>query len=106
MGQVEYRIGVDRAVPDLPQRVVLGAEPPQREGLDAQGAGRAHLVQDGDRIQEPDLMADMRVVVVVGEVDIERIGIELDLRFGIVRVLPRFLGGLLLRRQDLGHEML
>jgi len=106
MRQVEQRIGVDRSVPYSPQRVVLGAQPPQREGLDAQRSRRAHLVQHRHRVQEPHLVTDVRIVVVVGEVDVERVGIELDLRFRIVRVLPCLLGRLLLHRQDLGSRLL
>ena len=104
--QVEHRIGMDRLFPYLPHRVVLGSQPPKGEGLDAQRTRRAHLVEDGDRVEEPDLMADMRVVVVVGEVDVERVGIELDLRIRIVGCLPCVLGRHLLGRQHLGHKRL
>ncbi len=52
-------------------------------------------------------MADVRIVIVVGEVDVERIGIELDLRFGIVGGLPCLLGGHLLGHpKHLRHEIL
>ena len=39
------RVGFVRPVPHRPQRTVLGAQPPQRKGVDAQGVGAAHLVQ-------------------------------------------------------------
>ena len=90
-GELLHRVDACRCIPDLPQGVVFGAEAPQRVGGDAERAGSSHLVQDCDGVEEPDLVPDMRVVVVVGEVRVERIGIDLDLRFGVGCGLPRVL---------------
>ena len=81
------------AVPDLPEGVVFRAETPEGEGLDAEGAGGAHLVEDGDGIEEPDLVADVGVVVVVGEVGVERVGSSLDVGAGVGGGLPGVLRG-------------
>ena len=77
-GEVLDGIGLEGRVPDLPEGVVLGAEAPEGEGLDAEGAGGAHLVEDGDGVEEPDLVADVGVLVVVGEVGVEGVVVELD----------------------------
>ena len=58
-------------VPYLPQRIVFGAEAPEGEGLEAEGAGHAHLVECGDGVEEPHLVTNVRVFVDVGEVRIE-----------------------------------
>ena len=44
---------------------------PERVGLDAKLPRRSHLVQDGDCIEKPDLVADVAVDVVVGEVCVQ-----------------------------------
>src|SRR5690348_16859499 len=44
-------------VPHTPERVVLGAEAPESEGLQAKLAGPAHLVEQGHAVEEPDYVA-------------------------------------------------
>ena len=92
-GEILAGVGPGGRVPDLPQGVVLGAELPEREGLQAEGAGGAHLVQDGDGVQEPDLVTIAGVLVNVAEMRVERVGVELDGGAGVRGSLPRFLGG-------------
>ena len=89
--EVLHRVGRAGVVPDLPQGVVFRAEPPEREGLDAQRARGAHLVQNRDGVEEPDLMAHVRVLIVVGEVDVQRVVVEIDLRLGVRCRLPGLL---------------
>ncbi len=92
-GEVLEGFGVGGGVPDLPDGVVFGAEAPEGEGIDAELAGGAHLVEDGDGVEEPDLVADVPVVVIVGEVSVHGVGVELDLCAGVGGGLPGVLGG-------------
>ncbi len=78
-------------VPDVPDGVVFGAETPESEGLEAEGAGGAHLVEHGDGVEKPDLMADVSVFVDVREVRIERVVVEIDLGVGVGGRLPGLL---------------
>ncbi len=94
-------IGLERGVPDLPEGVVLGAEAPEGDGLDAEGAGGTHLVEDGGGVEEPDLMADVGVLVVVGEVGVEGVVVELDVGLGVGGGLPGLLGGDVVDGEDL-----
>ena len=84
------RIGAAGLVPDIPQRAVFLAQPPQRKGLQAQLARGAHLVQHGDAIEEPDHVALVVVLVDVFEVRIERVVIEIEIGVGIGGALPGF----------------
>ena len=86
-------VGAEGGVPDLPEGVVFGAETPEGEGLQNHGASGAHLVHDGDSVEEPDLMADVAAYVVIGEVRVEGVGVELDGGFGVGGGFPCFLGG-------------
>ena len=101
MGEVFRGIGAKGRVPDLPEGVVLLAEAPEGVGLDAELAGGAHLVEDGDGVEEPDVVADVRVFVVIGEVDVEGVVVEIDLRTGVVGLLP----GLLRGERDGGEDL-
>ena len=64
-------------------------------------AGGTHLVEDGDGVEKPDLVADVGVVVVVSEVGVDGVGVDLDLGSGIGGGLPGILGGKLLGAEDL-----
>ena len=64
-------IDLEGIVPDVPDGRVFRAEAPEGEGLKAEGAGDAHLVKRADGVEKPDLMADVRVFVDVGEVRVE-----------------------------------
>ena len=44
--------------------------------------------EHGDGVEKPDLVTYVRVFVVVGEVGVERVVVELDLRLGVGRRLP------------------
>ncbi len=80
-------------VPDLPEGVVFEAEALEGEGLDAEGARDAHLVEGGDGVEKPDGVLHLGVVVVVGEVRVERVVVERDLCVGVGGGLPGLLGG-------------
>ncbi len=54
------RLGIAGLVPDVPQRAVFLAQPPQGKGLQAELACGAQLVEHGDAIEEPDHMALVR----------------------------------------------
>src|SRR5438270_356097 len=78
------RIGQSRLVPNFPQRTILRTEPPQRECLDAEIPRRAHLIDGSDGVEKPDLMMGS-VILVEGNVRIERVGLDLNRRVGIGR---------------------
>ena len=79
-------------IPHAPERAILGAEPPECEGLNAQRLRGAHLVQGRHGIQKPDIVAEV-IVVVVAEVRVERVAVEIDVFFRIARADPGFLHG-------------
>ena len=86
------RIGFTGHIPDPPQGAVFRAQPPQGEGLDAEGLGGAHLVQRGHRIEKPDIVAEV-IVVAIAEVRVERVAVKIDVFFGIARPDPGLLHG-------------
>ncbi len=88
-----FGVGVERCVPYSPEGVVFLAEAPEGVGLNAEFAGGAHLVENGDGIEEPDVVADVGVLVVVGEVEVEGVVVEVDLGAGVVGFLPGLLSG-------------
>ena len=63
-----HRIDPRRRVPDLPQRVVFRTQLPERKRLNPQRARGPHLVEDRNRIQKPDLVPKMGIVIHVGKV--------------------------------------
>ena len=54
--------------------------------------GGAHLVESGDGIEKPDVMAAI-VVVAIAEMRIQSVVVVLDIFFGIARTDPGFLHG-------------
>ena len=101
LGEVLDGVGFEGRVPDLPEGVVFGAEAPEGEGLDAEGAGDAHLVEGGDGVEEPDWCAAVGVLVVVGEVGVEGVVVEGDIGLGVGGGLPGLLGGDIVDGEDL-----
>jgi len=81
--QFLHRVRRHWVVPDLPHGVVFRSEHPQCIRLDAERSRCAHLVQDGDGVEKPHLVTDVRIFIVVGEVGIEGIVVELDLGLGV-----------------------
>ena len=75
-------------VPDVPQRAVFFAETPQGEGLQAELARGAHLIEDGDAVEKPHHVALIIVLVDVLEVGIERVVIEIEIGVGVGGALP------------------
>ena len=82
------RVRVAGLVPDVPQRAVFFAQPPEGKGLQTQLAGRAHLVQQRHAIEKPHHVALVVVLVDVLEVRIERVVIEVEIGVGVRGALP------------------
>ncbi len=96
------RIGGAGPVPDIPQRAVFLAQPPQREGLKPEFARRTHLVQHRHRIEEPDHVALIVVLVDVLEVRVKRVVVQIEVGVGVGGALPCVGDGEIFRIQHLG----
>ncbi len=92
-GELPDDVGGKGIVPDVPDGGVFKAKTPESESLEAEGAGDTHLVDGGDGVEEPDLVALLGVFVVVGEVRVEGGVVEVDFGFGVGGALPGVLGG-------------
>src|ERR1700722_17799628 len=68
-------------IPNRPERGVFGAHAPKRGAAHPGMLGGTQLVVGGNAVQHPDLM-NVIVLVVIGIVRVERIGIVLDLGIG------------------------
>src|SRR5208337_4655438 len=86
------RISFSGHIPHAPEGAVFRTQPPQSEGLDAERLRGTHLVQGGDRIEKPDIVAEV-IVVAVAEMRVKRIAVEINVFFGIARPDPGFLHG-------------
>ena len=89
----QRRLDIGRAwlVPDVPERGVFRAQLPEREGLYAHRACGAHFVHGRDAIQHPDLMANVLVLIVVGEMRVQFVTGERHTRLRIAGLLPALL---------------
>ena len=88
-------------IPDVPQRAVFFAETPKCEGLQAELARGAHLVEQRDAVEKPDHVALVIVLVDVLEVRIERVVVEIEIGIGIGGFLPGLGDGKILGIENL-----
>jgi len=87
------RIRTAGLVPHIPHGAVFLAEAPEREGLQAKGAGGAQFIEHGDAIEEPDDVALVRVFVHVLKMRIEGVVVEIEIGVRIRGALPGFRDG-------------
>src|SRR5208282_4495827 len=86
------RIGFSGHIPHTPQGAVFGAQPPQGEGLNAERLCGTHLVEGSHRIQKPDIVAEV-IVVLVAEMRVKCVAVKINVLLGIARSDPGFLHG-------------
>ena len=82
------RVGVAGLVPDVPQRTVFLAQTPEREGLQAERARGAHLVEQVTPSRNQTTWRWLRVLVDVLVVGIERVVVEVEIGVGVGGALP------------------
>ena len=81
-------LGGGGLVPDIPEGAVFLAQAPESECGEAEAAGGAQFVKEGDAIEEPDDVALVQVLVDVLEVGIESVVIEVQVGVGVGGALP------------------
>ena len=79
-------------IPHSPQRTIFGAKAPEDERFDAQSLRGTHLVEGGNRIEEPDVVLQV-MLVQIPDVGIEAVAIKIDVFFRVPSGQPGILHG-------------